>query len=88
VGSEMCIRDSFSDAPQAMWLHPITPKPDAVVELSAGGKPVLVTGSAGKGRVAVLAAPPYGVAPGAVRYWEAKDWPAAYARLVTWLATR
>jgi hypothetical protein len=39
----------------ANWLHELTPKPGATVALTAGGKPALVLGEVGKGRVALLA---------------------------------
>ena len=42
------------------WVHELTPKPGAIVALTAGGKPALVLGEAGKGRVALLALAPLG----------------------------
>ncbi len=42
------------------WLHELAPKPGSTVALTAGGKPALVLGEAGKGRVALLALAPLG----------------------------
>jgi len=43
-----------------VWLHDLTPKPGAEVALTAGGKPALILGESGKGRVALLALAPLG----------------------------
>jgi hypothetical protein len=43
-----------------VWLHDLAPKPGAEVALTAGGKPALILGQAGKGRVALLALAPLG----------------------------
>lgn len=43
-----------------IWLHDLAPKPGAEVALTAGGKPALILGQAGKGRVALLALAPLG----------------------------
>ena len=43
-----------------IWLHELAPKPGAEVALTAGGKPALILGQAGKGRVALLALAPLG----------------------------
>jgi hypothetical protein len=43
-----------------VWLHELTPKPGVQVGLTAGGKPVLLLGTAGKGRVALLGVAPLG----------------------------
>jgi hypothetical protein len=49
----------------ATWMHALTPKPGAQVALTADGKPALILGEAGKGRVALLALAPLGEdAPG------------------------
>jgi hypothetical protein len=42
------------------WLHELDPKPDSQVALTAGGKPALILGKYGKGRVALLALAPLG----------------------------
>jgi hypothetical protein len=43
-----------------VWLHDLAPKPGAVVALTAGGRPALILGQAGKGRVALLGLAPLG----------------------------
>jgi len=43
-----------------VWLHDLAPKPGAEVALTAGGKPALILGQAGKGRVALLTLAPLG----------------------------
>ena len=42
------------------WLHDLAPKPGTTVALTAGGRPALVLGEVGKGRVALLALAPLG----------------------------
>jgi hypothetical protein len=44
----------------ANWLHELEPKPGATVALTADGRPALVLGEVGKGRVALLALAPLG----------------------------
>jgi uncharacterized membrane protein len=76
----------FTAKPVALWLHDVQPKPGAVVELTAGGKPALVVGRYGKGRVAVVAIAPLGVAPkGATPFWEWKAWQELMAATIQWL---
>jgi hypothetical protein len=70
----------------AQFRSTATPKPGAAVELTAGGQPMLVTGTVGKGRVAVLLTPPLGDHQD--MYSSAKDWPDVYGRLLAWLATQ
>ncbi len=48
------------DNAATVWLHDLAPKPGAQVALTAGGKPALVLGQAGKGRVALLTLAPLG----------------------------
>ncbi len=42
------------------WLHELNPKPNAKTVLTADGKPAMIFGEAGKGRVALLAISPTG----------------------------
>ncbi len=44
-----------------VWLHDLAPKSGAQVALTAGGRPALILGESGKGRVALLALAPLGV---------------------------
>ena len=76
----------FGARPLVCWAHRATPKEGATVALKAGDLPVLVTWQVGKGRVAVLAAPPYGQLPaGQTGYWDWPEWPKVMQRVVAWL---
>ncbi|MHB9133106.1 MAG: glutamine amidotransferase [Armatimonadota bacterium] len=77
---------SWAAAPRVFWYHEITPKPEAKILLTAGGKPMLVTGTFGKGRVAVFAGSVMGVPKaGQLPCWEWNDWPAVLAETINWL---
>jgi len=70
-----------------LWAHRVTPRKGATVLLWADQVPVIVTWTVGKGRVAVLAAPPYGAAPdGTTAYWACPEWPAVISSLLKWLS--
>ncbi|HEY3397514.1 MAG TPA: glutamine amidotransferase [Armatimonadota bacterium] len=76
----------WSKPPVALWYHQVQTAPSGRVWLQAGGKPFLVAGAAGAGRVAAICAPPYGVAPtGRTGFWEWKSWPGVMAKLLVWL---
>lgn len=61
--------------PLVYYLHPATVKPSANVQVRAGDKPFLVTGSYGEGRVICVLGIPYGI-PGAreTPFWMWDDW--------------
>ena len=69
-----------------MWLHDVEPKPGATVVLKAGDRPALITGTTGKGRVAVMAVTPLGEAPteGLV-WWQWPGWENVMAKTIGWL---
>jgi hypothetical protein len=70
----------------AFWYHTVKPKPGAVVHLTAGGAPAVVTGSYGQGKVAVIALAPLGAAPkGITPFWDAPEWPRLLVTLAGWL---
>jgi hypothetical protein len=72
--------------PAALWLHEVEPKPGSTVQLKAGDRPALVTGTAGKGRVAVLTITPLGEAPADVRvWWQWPGWPTVMTKTAEWL---
>jgi hypothetical protein len=58
------------------WIQSVKDvKPGATVRLTAGGKPALVTGNYGKGKVAVWLGTPMGdPPPGATPYWDSPQW--------------
>lgn len=77
---------SWDRSPATFWIHAVEPKPDAHVILEAGGKPLLIYGSMGKGRVALFAGTVLGeTQEGKLPFWEWNDWPAALAGALAWV---
>ncbi len=77
---------TWSSAPRVFWAHDVIPKNGTKVLLTAGGKPVLVAGESGKGRVAVFAGTVMGnPAEGKTAFWNWADWPALEASVLRWL---
>lgn len=74
-------------APAVFWLQEAEITSDqAVVAMTAGGKPFIVLHSYGKGRVACVLAAPCGVSvPGRTLFCEADCWPDVMSRLIAWL---
>ena len=73
--------------PRVFWRHNVTPKPGARVVLTADGQPLLITGTFGKGRVAVFAGSVMGdSAAGQVPFWEWNQWPVVLAETMLGLA--
>jgi hypothetical protein len=69
--------------------HTLTLRPGAQAVVSAGAAPILVTGTAGQGRVAVLGATPLGTLPaGVTPLWKAQEWPLALQKVIRWTAQR
>ncbi len=61
-------------------------KPGAEVLATAGGKPAIVSGTYGKGRVVVVMMNPHGdYPPTAKPYWLSSQWPRILAACVRWL---
>ena len=78
---------AWTEQPRLFWYHDgLTLKPGASVLLTAGGKPLLITGTCGKGRVAVYAGTVLGdPQTGQLPFWEWKDWPTIMAATIDWL---
>ncbi len=77
---------SWQESPRVFWYHTVTPKAGAKVLLSAGGKPLLVAGTFGKGRVAVFAGSVMGDPPaGRLPFWDWQGWPAVLSATMAWL---
>ncbi len=77
----------WAQAPRVFWYHDVKPKAGAQIAVVAGGHPLLIAGTYGKGRVAVFAGSVMGAPPaGALPLWQWDDWPRLMARTVTWLA--
>jgi uncharacterized membrane protein len=80
------LTEKWPDRPVTLWLHEVEPKPGAVVQLKAGDKPALITGTAGKGRVAVLTLTPLGEMPaGGLGWWQWPGWDNLLAKTAQWL---
>jgi len=76
-----------STKPMAYYLQTFKPKPDAVVQLLAGDKPTIVSGTYGKGRVVAVGLTVNGnPPPGAVPFWEWSDWPRLFGQTIEWAA--
>ncbi len=76
----------WAASPLCFWRHRLRPKPEAWVELGAGDQPLLICGTFGKGRVAVLASTALGdPQPGQTPYWEDPTWLDNMAKLMHWL---
>jgi len=72
--------------PVVSWFHHVKARPGAKVLMRAGEHPILIAGTYGKGRVAVLAATPLGaLAEGATHLFEWQDWPQVVRGTVLWL---
>jgi len=75
--------------PTALWYQQVNVAPAGKAWLTAGGKPLLIAGTAGSGRVAALCAPPYGEPEkGVTAFWEWRAWPSLMARLLLWLGRK
>jgi uncharacterized membrane protein len=69
------------------WLHQVTPRAGATVQLTAGPYPLLITEQQGQGRIAVFTGTPLGVpAAGQTPFWQADGWLALVRETVHWLA--
>jgi hypothetical protein len=69
------------------WRHRIEVKPEGKVQVSAGTEPVLITGTYGKGRVAVFSGTVLGqVQAAAPPFWQWTGWPQLLGKTVNWLA--
>jgi len=77
---------SFNPAPRVFWQHLVTPKQDARVILSAGGKPSLIFGKYGKGKVALLTLSPTGATTNdKTAWWNWDAWPVLLKNVFTWM---
>lgn len=80
-------RLTFDSAPDVYWMHHLTPKKDSQIILKANGLPALVTGSYGKGKVAVLSLSPTGCKQNKedVPWWDWTSLPELEKNLIIWL---
>lgn len=79
---------SWELKPRIFYYHPIVPKPNAQVWATADGKPVVIVGEFGKGRVGVIAATAEGdPGPDQLAFWEWGDTPKLTAAVCRWLVS-
>ncbi|MHB9133704.1 MAG: glutamine amidotransferase [Armatimonadota bacterium] len=72
--------------PRVYWHHEVTPKAGSKVLLTAGGKPLLIVGAYGKGRVAVFAGSVMGIPQDKqLPFWSWNGWPSVMAGTINWL---
>ena len=78
---------AWSQEPRVFWYHDgLTLKPGSKVLLTAAGKPLLIAGAYGKGRVALFAGTVLGdPQAGQNPFWTWNDWPAIMATTIGWL---
>ncbi len=80
-------RIDWSQAPSAFFVDTSPLKDGAKVLLTAGGKPAIVSGTYGKGRVIVVMMNQHGAPAAGLRpYWEWRDWPQVVGSCLRWLA--
>ena len=77
----------LSATPCVYWIHEAHPKPNGVVVLMAGSRPLLVLETRGKGRTATFLGTPMGMAAeGQLPFWEWRDWDKLIRNTLVWLA--
>jgi hypothetical protein len=77
----------FAPAPSCFFLHDVQPRPEAQVLISVGGKPGLIVGKCGKGRVAVIAMTCFGTPEKTqVPFWQWRSWVPLLRDLAWWTA--
>lgn len=75
----------WSSAPRPQYVHKVSPKPDATVEVMAGEQPAIVSGRFGQGRVVACALTAHGEStPEARAYWEWAGWPKVLGQACEW----
>jgi hypothetical protein len=74
----------FNSLGDCSWLHEVSLKSGATVEMNAGGKPMVVTGSYGKGRVVAVLGTVLGTPK--TPFWKSSAWQQELNRLTRWAA--
>lgn len=77
----------FDAAPVCFYVHDLQPRPEAQTLITAGGKPGVVVGQSGQGRVAVISMTCFG-APAAAQtpFWQWRSWVLLLRDLAWWVA--
>ena len=91
--------EQWQAAPKIYWRHRVTVKPNATPQIMAGNEPVLLTSTAGAGRVAVFTGTPLGgpamdndrrgvkiITPydGQTPWWNWPGWPTVMSNILRW----
>ncbi|MCG2660530.1 MAG: glutamine amidotransferase [Kiritimatiellae bacterium] len=78
----------FPDKARFYWIHEMFPKAGSAVVMTAGERPLVITGTVGKGRVVVVAGTCHGE-PGAgqVEAWQTPAWIKLLTQSLRWLQT-
>lgn len=80
-------RLDWNAQPRAFFIHDLPPKQEAKVLVRAGSHPILITGSYGRGRVAVFSANTHGAPPeGTLPFWEWEGLRKLCAWTLRWLS--
>ena len=76
-----------SAQPLVYYIQNFAPKSNAVVQLMAGNRPVVVSGTYGNGRVVAIALTVSGEPPpGKLPFWEWPAWPNLLGQMIDWAA--
>ncbi len=78
---------AFDQQPRSYYTQTVVPRDGATVELQAGDRPALVSGTQGRGRVVACALTIHGKStPEAPGFWDWGDWPKALGQACDWAA--
>jgi hypothetical protein len=79
--------DDFGAKPAAFYVQSLVPKPESSVQLLAGEKPAVVSGTFGQGRVVALALTANGEGgAGVLPFWDWPQWPKVLGQAIDWAA--
>jgi uncharacterized membrane protein len=77
----------FDPTPVCFYVHDLQPRPEAQTLITVGGKPGLVVGRSGKGRVAVIGMTCFGApAESQTPFWQWRSWILLLRDLAWWTA--
>jgi uncharacterized membrane protein len=77
----------FDTPPVCFYVHDLEPRPEARTIITVGGKPGVVVGTSGKGRVAVIGMTCFGSPAGSqMPFWEWGSWIPLLRDLAWWVA--
>lgn len=78
---------NFAAKPMAFYVQALVPKPGSTVQLLAGDKPAVISGTFGKGRVVACAFTAHGDSPpGVLPFWDWPDLPKLVGQAIDWAA--